>query len=187
MSDNRTIIEEEGLKRETRMVEVLDGDHFPHEKHIEVVGKFDNLSETHYEDDRGFRDYDKHTDGMWKKGRHPNSRHALFQKGHSYGGRKKGSKNKRTIRQELLENGGLTPAQFLATLVNDESLNINQRIRAAEASAKFYDASLASVEMHTDDDKEAPFNIFLAGQVPKEILEAMENTNSKSTDDDEEE
>ncbi len=109
----------------------------------------------------GTKNYDKYEDGQYKQGKSPEARKHHFQKGHKSPGRPVGSKNKKTLRQELLEKGGMTPAEFLATVVNDENANMGQRIRAAEAAAKFYDASLSSVEIHTDEEEAAPFNIFI--------------------------
>ncbi len=108
-------------------------------------------------------DTDRQADGEYKLGFHPHVRPHQFKKGVSGNpaGRPKGSKNKRTLRQEVLDEGGLTPAQFLASVVNDENANVNQRIRAAEAAAKFFDPALNSIEVHTDEDAHAPFNIIL--------------------------
>jgi len=116
----------------------------------------------HYVDPvTGEIDTDRQADGEYKLGHHPNVRPHQFKKGNKLGGRPKGSKNKKTLRQEVLDQGGLTPAQFLASVVNDERANVNQRIRAAEAAAKFFDPALNSVEVHTDEDAHAPFNIIL--------------------------
>lgn len=130
----------------------------------------------------GTKNFDKYADGMWKQGKSPEAKKHHFQKGHKSPGRPVGSKNKKTLRQELLEKGGMTPAEFLASVVNDENANMGQRIRAAEAAAKFYDASLSSVEIHTDEDEAAPFNIFIS---PKAVKDAVEKETDKDDKDDE--
>jgi len=131
----------------------------------------------------GTKNFDKYADGMWKQGKSPEAKKHHFQKGHKSPGRPVGSKNKKTLRQELLEKGGMTPAEFLATVVNDENANMGQRIRAAEAAAKFYDASLSSVEIHTDEEEAAPFNIFIS---PKAVDKAIKDAKKDDDGDDEE-
>jgi len=131
----------------------------------------------------GTKNFDKYADGMWKQGKSPEAKKHHFQKGHKSPGRPVGSKNKKTLRQELLEKGGMTPAEFLATVVNDENANMGQRIRAAEAAAKFYDASLSSVEIHTDEEEAAPFNIFIS---PKAVEKAVKEAEKDDDGDDKE-
>ena len=130
----------------------------------------------------GTKNFDKYADGMWKQGKSPEAKKHHFQKGHKSPGRPVGSKNKKTLRQDLLEKGGMTPAEFLASVVNDENANMGQRIRAAEAAAKFYDASLSSVEIHTDEEEAAPFNIFIS---PKAVEKAIKEDKKDDDKDDE--
>jgi hypothetical protein len=130
----------------------------------------------------GTKNFDKYADGMYKQGKSPEAKKHHFQKGHKSPGRPVGSKNKKTLRQDLLEKGGMTPAEFLASVVNDENANMGQRIRAAEAAAKFYDASLSSVEIHTDEDEAAPFNIFIS---PKAVEVAVKKSKDEDDKDDE--
>jgi hypothetical protein len=135
----------------------------------------------------GERNYKKKPDGSWKQGKSPAESAHHFQPGNKLGGRKKGSKNKKTLRMELIERGQYTPAEFLASVVNDEEANLSQRIRAAEAAAKYYDPALSSVEMHTDDDHEAPFNIIIGDNVTAEdVMDKLEELESVDEDDDEE-
>ena len=131
----------------------------------------------------GTKNFDKYADGMWKQGKSPEAKKHHFQKGHKSPGRPVGSKNKKTLRQDLLEKGGMTPAEFLASVVNDENANMGQRIRAAEAAAKFYDASLSSVEIHTDEEEAAPFNIFIS---PKAVEKAVKESEKDDDGDDKE-
>ena len=134
----------------------------------------------------GTKNFDKYADGMWKQGKSPEAKKHHFQKGHKSPGRPVGSKNKKTLRQELLEKGGMTPAEFLASVVNDENANMGQRIRAAEAAAKFYDASLSSVEIHTDEDEAAPFNIFISPKSVKESKEKEDKSDKNKDNKDDE-
>ena len=127
----------------------------------------------------GTKNFDKFEDGQYKQGKSPEAKKHHFIKGHKSPGRPVGSKNKKTLRQELLEKGGMTPAEFLASVVNDENANMGQRIRAAEAAAKFYDASLSSVEIHTDEEEAAPFNIFISPKVVDEILKDDDDKEDK--------
>ena len=129
-----------------------------------------NYHDSFFVEEDGSENFDKYESGEYKPGRSPEARKHHFQKGHKSPGRPVGSKNKKTLRQELLAKGGMTPAEFLASIVNDENANMGQRIRAAEAAAKFYDASLASVEVHTDEDEASPFNIFISSKVAQEVL-----------------
>ena len=117
----------------------------------------------------GTKDYEKMPDGSWKWGFDPESKKHRFKKGNKLGGRPKGSKNKTTLRQELLDQGGFSPAEFLNSVMNDENANISQRMVAARELIGFTEAKLSSIEVHTDDDHAAPFNIFLAGIKPEDV------------------
>ena len=136
----------------------------------------------------GTENYDKKIDGSYKTGKSPNEKKGQFVKGQkNLGGRTLGSKNKKTLRMELIDKGLYTPAQFLASVVNDENANLGQRIRAAEASAKFYDPSLSSVEMHTDEEHEAPFQIIIGDNVTAEdVLTKLEEVVDNETKDNDE-
>ncbi len=118
----------------------------------------------------GHKNYDKNPNGKYKRGRSPalKKQQQMWKEDPSTrprGGRPKGSKNKKTLRQELVDNGMLTPAEFLASVMNDEDQNMKIRLRAAESAAPYYDAKLSSVEMHTDEENISPFNILLANNV----------------------
>lgn len=144
----------------------------------------DYQSEFYIEAD-GTKNHDKYADGMWKQGKSPEAKKHHFQKGHKSPGRPVGSKNRKTLRQDLLEKGGMTPAEFLASVVNDENANMGQRIRAAEAAAKFYDASLSSVEIHTDEEEAAPFNIFISPKAVEVAIKKAKDQDDKDDKDDE--
>ena len=53
--------------------------------------------------------------------------------------------------------------------MNDENANISQRMSAAKELIGFTEAKLSSIEVHTDDEHIAPFNIFLAGIKPEDV------------------
>jgi len=138
-------------------------------KDLNKAGVHDTESEFFVEPD-GTHNFEKKPNGSWKQGYHPNCRKAHFTVNDdrlNKGGRPKGSKNKKTLRQEAIEKGQFTPAEFLLSVVNDENASMTQRISAADKAAKFYDASLSSVEMHTDEDGIVPFNIYM-GNIPEE-------------------
>jgi hypothetical protein len=134
-----------------------------------------DVTEEFYVEEDGTKNFEKKHNGSWKTGYHPNTRKMLWTaEDHPIGGRPKGSKNKKTLRQEAIDKGQYTPAEFLISVVNDENANMGQRISAAKEAAKFYDPTLASVEVHTDEDNEAPFNIFLG---------EMKGEDNKDTDE----
>jgi hypothetical protein len=137
-----------------RQIESLRGD-------LKKAGVQDKIEEYFVEAD-GTHNFEKKPNGAWKTGYHPNTQATKWtEDNRPTGGRPKGSKNKKTLRQEAMDKGQYTPAEFLLSVVNDEAASMGQRISAAKEAAKFFDPSLASVEVHTDDDHEAPFNIFL--------------------------
>ena len=115
----------------------------------------------------GHKNYDKNPNGKYKRGKSPalKKQQTMWKDNpetRPKGGRPKGSKNKKTLRQDLVDQGMLTPAEFLASVMNDEDQNMKIRLRAAESAAPYYDAKLSSVEMHTDEENISPFNIILA-------------------------
>ena len=132
----------------------------------------------------GTNNYEKKADGTWKWGHDPESKKHQFEKGNTFGGRPKGSKNKKTLREELAAKGGLTPAELLYSVMNDENANIGQRMKAAEKLMDFTEAKLSSVEVHTDEAHAAPFNIFLAGIKPEDVCEECNEAECICEDED---
>jgi len=137
----------------------------------------------YYTEADGTKNFEKKSNGQWKFGYHPNTKKRLWTAETAPpGGRPKGSKNRKTLRQEANERGQYTPAEFLLGIVNDENCNMNQRISAAKEAAKYYDPALSSVEHLTDDGDMAPFNIFLGNaSKPKEVtieVKDIEDTDS---------
>ena len=126
--------------------------------------------EDHFVEADGTKNFAKQADGQWKLGHSPASKEHHFEKGNSLGGRPKGSKNRKTLREELANKGGLTPAELLYSVMNDENANIGQRMKAAEKLMDFTEAKLSSIEVHTDEKHAAPFNIFL-NTTPEEVKE----------------
>tara|TARA_B110000093_G_scaffold95429_1_gene102840 strand:+ start:609 stop:1265 length:657 start_codon:yes stop_codon:yes gene_type:complete len=123
----------------------------------------------------GHKNYDKNPNGKYKRGKSPalKKQQTMWKDNpetRPKGGRPKGSKNKKTLRQDLVDQGMLTPAEFLASVMNDEDQNMKIRLRAAESAAPYYDAKLSSVEMHTDEENISPFNILLANNVNNQGL-----------------
>jgi hypothetical protein len=67
--------------------------------------------------------------------------------GRKTGGRQKGTPNRRT--QELLnavERGGMTPLEYLLSVMRDEAAGKPERLEAAKAAAPYVHARLASIE-----------------------------------------
>jgi hypothetical protein len=127
----------------------------------------------------GHKNFDKNPNGKYKRGKSPalKKQQTMWKDDPSTrpkGGRPKGSKNKKTLRQDLVDNGMLTPAEFLASVMNDEDQNMKIRLRAAESAAPYYDAKLSSIEMHTDEENISPFNIIMAtGNTPTLLTNTM--------------
>ena len=133
-------------------------------KDLRKHGVQDKKDEYFVEED-GTQNFLKRPNGQWKAGHHPNTQATKFVENNDISvGRPKGSKNRKTLRQEAIDRGQFTPAEFLLSVVNDEDASTGQRISAAKEAAKFYDPSLSSIEVHTDEDHESPFNIFLGGK-----------------------
>lgn len=84
-------------------------------------------------------------------------------KGKKTGGRPKGGKNKATVereaiaadRLEKLKAEGVTPLEYMLSLMRDEEALPTERFEAAKAAAPYIHPKLASVE-HKGNE-EAPF------------------------------
>ena len=127
----------------------------------------ENEDEMCYIESDGHKNFDKNPNGKYKRGHSPalKKQQAMWKNDPSTrpsGGRPKGSKNKKTLRQDLVDQGLMTPAEFLAMVMNDPEQNMKIRLRAAESAAPYYDAKLSSIEMHTDEENISPFNIIMA-------------------------
>jgi|TARA_R110002072_G_scaffold56207_1_gene145760 hypothetical protein len=135
-------------------------------KKLQSAG-IENEDDLYFTESDGHKNYDKNPNGKYKRGHSPalKKQQSMWKDDPSTrptGGRPKGSKNKKTLRQDLVDKGMLTPAEFLASVMNDEDQNMKIRLRAAESAAPYYDAKLSSVEMHTDEENISPFNIIMA-------------------------
>jgi hypothetical protein len=74
------------------------------------------------------------------------------------GGRKKGTPNKRTIlRAQSAENLGLSPLEFLLSVVRDETNHVAVRLDAAKCAAPYVHARLQTIAAPS-----APIQIVLA-------------------------
>jgi hypothetical protein len=80
-------------------------------------------------------------------------------------GRKPGVRNKRTAEKvAAVEASGLTPLDYLLTVMRDELLDRDARVDAAKAAAPYVHARLAAVEHSTDPD--APMGFTFTWQQP---------------------
>ena len=80
-------------------------------------------------------------------------------------GRKPGVRNKRTAAKVAeVEASGLTPLDYLLTVLRDEALDREARVDAAKAAAPYVHARLAAVEHSTDPDK--PMGLTFTWQQP---------------------
>jgi hypothetical protein len=69
-------------------------------------------------------------------------------------GRPKGSPNKATAaRQAEVEASGLTPLDYLLSILRDEDAEQNVRIDVAKAAAPYVHPRLATVDLGNKDDK----------------------------------
>lgn len=74
------------------------------------------------------------------------------------GGRKKGIPNKATaFRQKRISESGLTPLDYLISVMRDETLSTLERVDAAKAAAPYVHPKLATIEHRGDKDN--PINV----------------------------
>lgn len=80
-------------------------------------------------------------------------------------GRKPGVPNKRTAAKVAeVEASGLTPLDYLLTVLRDEALDREARVDAAKAAAPYVHARLAAVEHSTDPEN--PMGVTFTWQQP---------------------
>ena len=128
-------------------------------------------------------DEHKFDDGSWKPGWHPNSRKGVFTTDNNpRTGRAKGSKNKKTLQAEAKAKGYMTGYELLSEILNDETVNLNQRMSAAKEIAKYETPALSSIEVHTDEEHVSPFTITLAPT--KEAKDVVDKATTKEKDND---
>jgi hypothetical protein len=144
-----------------------------------LINGIENEDEMCFVESDGHKNFDKNPNGKYKRGKSPalKKQQALWKENpdtRPRGGRPKGSKNKKTLRQDLVDQGLMTPAEFLAMVMNDTEQNMKIRLSAATSAAPYYDAKLSSIEMHTDEEHISPFNIIMAtGNTPVLLTNAM--------------
>lgn len=69
------------------------------------------------------------------------------------GGRPKGSRNKKTLAQvEAVEASGLTPLEFMLSVLRDVEQAKDVRLDAAKAAAPYVHPKLANIELSGNDD-----------------------------------
>lgn len=74
--------------------------------------------------------------------------------GKKTGGRKAGTPNKKTAEKvDAIEASGLTPLDFMLTVLRDESQSMDNRMWAAEKAAPYVHAKLANIEIAGDQEK----------------------------------
>ena len=67
--------------------------------------------------------------------------------GRKTGGRQKGTLNQRTqIVLEVVEQGGLTPLEYLLSVMRDEAATKPERLEAAKAAAPYVTRAISSIE-----------------------------------------
>jgi len=70
-------------------------------------------------------------------------------------GRKAGTPNKRTAEiQQAVEESGLTPLEYMLSVMRDPLQDAHRRLTAAQAAAPYVHAKLSSVELSGKDGAE---------------------------------
>jgi hypothetical protein len=79
------------------------------------------------------------------------------QKGQRFGGRQKGTPNKATAaRAAAVAKSGLTPLEYLLSVMRNTQLNAVVRIDAAKAAAPYVHPKLANVDHSSSDGTMTP-------------------------------
>ena len=77
--------------------------------------------------------------------------------GAKYGGRAKGTPNKATAaKAEAIAASGLTPLDYLLSVVRDETIERTMRIDASKAAAPYVHPKLANIELSGKDGAAIP-------------------------------
>ncbi len=83
----------------------------------------------------------------------------MFKAGHSkIGGRKRGSKNKKTLlgADELLLELGINPIEKLINIAESDGASVEQQIRCWQEVAKYTYPKLKSQEVYIEHESDAP-------------------------------
>jgi hypothetical protein len=68
-------------------------------------------------------------------------------------GRPKGARNKKTLEQvEAIVASGLTPLEYLLSVLRDEQSAVDQRMEAAKAAAPYVHPKLANIELSGNEE-----------------------------------
>lgn len=90
-------------------------------------------------------------------------------KGKKTGGRQKGSRNKRTEEQSAaIESSGLTPLDYMLTVLRDAAQDDEVRLDAAKAAAPYVHPKLANIEL-TGKDK-GPLEVKIVRYTPAQPM-----------------
>jgi hypothetical protein len=83
-------------------------------------------------------------------------------------GRPPGSKNKQTVGMLLAQRKGISPLEFLLSVMDDEELDLKMRIDAAKAACPFIHPRLSAVQVENqawDGDTHSLSNEYLASVI----------------------
>lgn len=84
-----------------------------------------------------------------------------------HGGARAGAGRKST-REEYVEDGQITPIEYLLSIMRDESQKQGARVEAARLAIPYCSARLA----HTDVDVESDLHIYLVSQLEADAADA---------------
>ena len=81
--------------------------------------------------------------------------------GERRGGRKKGTRNKRTLAQIALAEGDETPLAYLLAVMRDETADIERRMECAIAAAPYTHAKLKATEVSGKEGEPINYKVTL--------------------------
>jgi hypothetical protein len=81
--------------------------------------------------------------------------------GERRGGRKKGTRNKRTLAQIALAEGDETPLAYLLAVMRDETADIERRMECAIAAAPYMHAKLKAIEVSGKEGEPIDYKVAL--------------------------
>ena len=101
-------------------------------------------------------------------------------------GRKPGAVNKATQQsRKAISESGLTPLQYLLSVMRDENSEQSQRVDAAHKAAPYVHAKLSSVDVRSSDGSMTPKGLDASGISTAALREIMGAMSDKSPDTDE--
>lgn len=82
-------------------------------------------------------------------------------------GRKPGALNKKTAAQiEAVKAGGITPLEYLLSVMRDETVDQHERVDAAHKAAPYVHPKLSSVDHKSEDGSMTPKDPVAVYQLP---------------------